>query len=650
MVRKKNDYYDTLRAFLGYIDGVKYGRGHVFSNERLSRVVPEEIVQFFNFKAYGDPNPSSDARPTHGRSSALYYYKKAISQCLPNKHIPWNDLARAGNPTRSIAVNDMVKRVAKFETRGQGAPSKARRPFKESEFREVLAQCRESNDDIYTKYMVPALLCFQFHMIGRVDDCCHWQKQNFGVNAAHPQKSAQARLAWSKNVHEERDAPWQHLFGSMDWVFCVLLSVGIWLEVFLGTVVGAAQRPLVFAFSNDLDPETAGDKTKDKVYRVLSKVLAYLNVEAVLDDDGNVGSHSVRKLSSTYVRSNGVTKDDKEYRGRWKRRRVSDDYDDIQLDSVDANVAKILCVGGVCHYRVADPACTNSFITTNVTPNITAVYGEGLGVLLGRAILWFVYTENADYVPPEMVQRIKTAYEETRTLPDDQNPVQRVEQVVSGANAQVFMESMGLEEPNDASTPATNDHGTAPARRNTYRHHDSALLCAIITQGHQHQQAMNGLNERIDGMSSQLHKHGTIIQRMAHRVDSNPVNMMRRAARETPNAPLTTEESRANAHSTATLAPNIRSLEMLWHEWVHGIGTRKAAKNFTPVERGKCKSKFCRRKVVWDLMAKHVRAGRLATDVITDIYASYPTLSITGIIKALRKDRDDNTLPVRLRL
>ena len=93
MVRKKNDYYDTLRAFLGYIDGVKYGRGHVFSNERLSRVVPEEIVQFFNFKAYGDPNPSSDARPTHGRSSALYYYKKAISQCLPNKHIPWNDLA-----------------------------------------------------------------------------------------------------------------------------------------------------------------------------------------------------------------------------------------------------------------------------------------------------------------------------------------------------------------------------------------------------------------------------------------------------------------------------------------------------------------------------------------------------------------------------
>lgn len=657
MVRKKNDYSDTLRAFLGYLDGCTYQRDHVFTEERLSRIVPEEIVRFFNSKAYGCPHPTQNDRPTKGRSSALYYYKKAISQCLPNKHIPWNDLARTGNPTRSIAVNEMIKRVIKFETRGQGAPSKARRPLREAEFRELLARCREFNDDIYSKYMVPALLCFQFHMIGRVDDCCQWQRQNFSINPVHPHKSAQGRLAWSKNVNEEQNAPWQHLFGSMDWVFCVLLSVGIWLEVFLGNVFGAAQRVHVFGFSDDPEPETAGNKTKDKVYRVLSKILGLMGVEAVLTDDGPVGSHSVRKLSSTYVRSNGVTKDDKEYRGRWKRKRVSDDYDDIQLDSVDANVAKVLCIGGVCHYKVVDPACTDAFITGNVTPNIALVYGEELAILLGRAILWFCYTENADYLPAAMLERIRSAYEDQRTLPDGQNPVKKVEQVVSGHNAQVFMESMGEDEASDMQGTATNDNNNAQghtARRNIYQQQNGAILHAILAQGQQQQQAINGLNERIDGMTSQLRSHSTILTRVANRIDSNPVNMLRRAAnrqqQQAQAGTVSPEDRQASVHSTATLAPNVRSIEMLWHEWMHGIGSRKAAKDFTPVERGKCKSKFCRRKIVWDLMCKHLRAGRLATDVIADIYASYPTLSVTGIINAMRKDRDNNTLPVRLRL
>ena len=653
MVRTKNDYKQNLRAFLCYIDGITYEKEHVFDQDRLAAIVPEDVVRFLNYKAYGCPNPTESDRPTKGRSHALFYYKKAISQCLPNKHIPWNDIARAGNPTRSIAVNECIRRVAKFETRQQGAPSKARRPFKEPEFRELLARCHECDDDIYAKYMVPAVLCFQFHMIGRVDDCCQWQRSNLAINPAHPEKSAQGRLAWSKNVNEERDAPWQHILASMDWVYCVHLSVGIWLEIFLGSVFGAAQRHHVFGYSDDPDSERAGNKNKDKVYRVLSKIIGTMGVDAVLTDDGPVGSHSVRKRASTHVRSNGVTKDDKDYRGRWKKKRVSDDYDDIQLDSIDANVAKHLCIGGVCQYNVVDPACTSAWIISTVTPNTTSAYGEALGSLFGRAILWFVYTENAGYLPDEMVEHIKAAYESVRTIPDNQNPVKKVEQVVSGHNAQVFIESIeSTDDDNNAQGHSNTVADPPPSQSRRRRQHDDGMLHAILAQGQRQQQSINGLNQRFDSVDAQLRTQGQILRRVANRIDSNPVGMLQRAAaRQVTQQPAaTTEEREANIHSTATLAPNVRSLEMLWQEWIQGIGTRKAAKDFTAIERGKCKHKFCRRKIVWDLMARHVRAGRMITDVITDIHASYPTLSVTGIINAMRKDRDNNTIPVRLRI
>ena len=51
-----------------------------------------------------------------GRANSLHYCKKAMSGCLPNKHIPWYNVARMGNPTRLILVNQMIKKVEKKET------------------------------------------------------------------------------------------------------------------------------------------------------------------------------------------------------------------------------------------------------------------------------------------------------------------------------------------------------------------------------------------------------------------------------------------------------------------------------------------------------------------------------------------------------
>jgi hypothetical protein len=55
---------------------------------------------------------------------------------------------------------------------------------------------------------------------------------------------------------------------------------------------------------------------------VLRVVLRELELDL---EEGEVGTHSIRKCASTHVRGNGVSKDDKDTRGRWKAAaRVSD--------------------------------------------------------------------------------------------------------------------------------------------------------------------------------------------------------------------------------------------------------------------------------------------------------------------------------------
>ena len=85
---------------------------------------PHEIVRWMQLKAYGTPDPLPDDNPLNGRSSSLEYsYKKALSHFMPNNLMQWNELASVGNPTKSTAVNAIIKRVKKKEVRREGVPS-----------------------------------------------------------------------------------------------------------------------------------------------------------------------------------------------------------------------------------------------------------------------------------------------------------------------------------------------------------------------------------------------------------------------------------------------------------------------------------------------------------------------------------------------
>ena len=230
-------YKPTLVAFMSYNDRNDYTNDFVFTQEHLAEVDDADVVAWFNSKAYGTDVPSPDARPIGTRSNTLLYYKKALSHFMPNRNHQWNELTRAGNPTKSQAVNDLIKRVKKFEAHRQGAAPKIRCPLRESEFRSAISELRKHDDNIIVKYGIPALLAFQFPLIGRTDCCAKWMRENVGMHDTYPDKAMKAQLSWSKNVHEERDAPWQHIFGCFDPVFCVILNLSLWLEMFHSTMM-----------------------------------------------------------------------------------------------------------------------------------------------------------------------------------------------------------------------------------------------------------------------------------------------------------------------------------------------------------------------------------------------------------------------------
>ena len=114
----------------------------------------------------------------------------------------------------------------------------------------------------------------------------------------------QVRLNWSKNVQEERDAPWQIMLPSMNPAYCVYIHLAIWLEVFIDVFPHASLTPFLFGFSTDIRDPEGGQLSKALTSEILGgKIFRERNRQvAALFDHGPIGSHSIRKLASTHGR------------------------------------------------------------------------------------------------------------------------------------------------------------------------------------------------------------------------------------------------------------------------------------------------------------------------------------------------------------
>ena len=160
---------------MSYKDGRRYPATKTWTAAELGQqVTPEDIHAWMQWKMFEKDDPGVDDKPKF-RVSTAEYWKKAISYFFAQNTLQkWNEESRTGNPTQSVLINRLIKAIKKIEIRGNGVVSKADRAFTEGELYQILELLRR--DKRHT-----AMVLYQHHMIGRMDDICHVKKDTLKV-------------------------------------------------------------------------------------------------------------------------------------------------------------------------------------------------------------------------------------------------------------------------------------------------------------------------------------------------------------------------------------------------------------------------------------------------------------------------------------
>jgi hypothetical protein len=619
-------YKASLDNLLSFVHGRTYTRDATYTLGELRAITPEHVLHWMNMKAFGVTDPPTDANPISARSSSLSFWKKAISFFMPNRLIVWTSGRNEGNPTRSIEVNNLIKRVKKKEVRKQGVVSQCRRAITDDEFRKMhrILQTYQPNSLVW-RYGLYALTNFQFHLIARIDDTTQVLTENIRVHESFP-NALTTRLNWSKNVTEERDAPWQIVLGSIDTSFCVLASLSLWMELNLKANPNALLSPYLFNFCDDNSIPAGGQKSKETAHNMFNKIFRMADFNGSTTNGGtdSLGSHSIRKFAATHARKSGCSKDDRDIRGRWKSRaRVSDVYEDTELPFPDAKVAEKLCIGGACYYLFSEELTNNAvdagistiamlktFILSNVVPNIRKKLPDSAALVLGKALVWLIYSAYDDthnVVPQDFKTRIKMELNEVvsagangvdTNLPNF-NPICRVPIVVTGDQGCVYI---------DVIPSCLNDVGEEQATVGGSTGGIQSQLLAIQSLASQMRRELQEL--RTNQMADRVFttKNFSIVNANIRRIALQPGvrGTVARGQRGRGNDDAIGAQQPAIAGQRVappSLSPNPKNLFELWQEYEIGIGGRKPAKLFTQKERGgSMKHKYCRRKVIWGII------------------------------------------------
>lgn len=175
-------------------------------------------------------------------------------------------------------------------------------------------------------------------------------------------------------------------FVSYDTQYCLLLSLIIYLEVWLGNNIANTKK--FFLFSDDDENDT---KAVDRIKSNYSTTLWKYFVEFVCLSR-ELGTHSICKFASSWARGLGCLLDGIDSRGRWRKgaRRVVDRYINLEQQFLDAKVAAALCVGGAIKYRLVEGSgVTPEWLREHVVPGISDYFGDdSLVFVLALPLLW----------------------------------------------------------------------------------------------------------------------------------------------------------------------------------------------------------------------------------------------------------------------
>ena len=220
--------------------------------------------------------------------------------------------SQTGNPIQSHKVNKLIAAVERHETRGTGADPKKDRAFLTAEYRQILELLRMKDDK-----RAIAMMNFQHHLIARMDDVCHVRKNQLVVSPRFPHL-LNTKIAWSKNVKDESNCPWQIILPDMDPTTCVYMSLALFLEEDLQFGDGVTSQWLFVRgmMTNRSDvklQDKKGTQGKERYSRILKKCTDDPAFERIQSHNDRLGSHSIRKTALTRCREQGCPRDDLDY-------------------------------------------------------------------------------------------------------------------------------------------------------------------------------------------------------------------------------------------------------------------------------------------------------------------------------------------------
>ena len=235
---------------------------------------------------------------------------------MPNKLLGWNVETKTAYPTRSVQTNQIIiRKVKKDEVRKRGESSCARRQVEYDEF-EKLVKTICVNKDPSKKHGFVAVVALQLHFLGRVDGTCALMVDEIKSNTFYKEFALSFRMCCSKNVMEECLTPSQIMLASRNYNFCTHLTLAMFLELFNPTETNKNGELNYFG---SIKKSTEGMKQRvSKFFK--EKVFTndeFVCMKGVRKDI--VGTHSIRKFSSTHSRQSGCTRDNVDARdsNRW---------------------------------------------------------------------------------------------------------------------------------------------------------------------------------------------------------------------------------------------------------------------------------------------------------------------------------------------
>ena len=628
-----------------YTNKLNYPKDWVFSVEELSPISPKIVYAYMAYKAFGKENRSPNDNPQKGMANSLLAIKKKISYFMVNRLPSWDPLHNHGNPTKSTEVNDLIAFVKKKETLGQGKKSQADRPFEHSKFKQVLDTCHASVEaDFDRKYRYPAMMKFMFHFIARGDDAAHVFKKSSLVPSMQYPWALTCKLRWSKNVRESRECPHQILLGSMNPDYCVMLSLSVSLEAWISQGQGRTSQWL---FSDGVTSASSADDEidrethhwKSRLYSCISSIVKSdeFVVDPAASSNRTLANHSTKKYATTHARRRGVLKDFIDIRACWKTKKSTQDtYTDTFLPWPDIKVASVLCLGGICKYKIKSGVnISDNWLSNHVCPGISSCFGPRVAAILAKPLLWAAMAEVwCDYLPDGLRLRIMNSLAEDAEhlqVHTNVNPVEKVTVLVAEVDGVPEFSEVDPEFLGTSNTGLGGGGGGGGPLMMEWRNFVTAKICGMENRMH-------------DLQSNQGGHHGEMVKRL-DKIERNLRRMSvmpgRREASGAVGGGGVGGANESQALMPANLCKCPKNLYVLWAEFESGVGGNKPARLFTASERGKVKFKYCRRKIVWDVIDDLVRRG-LSSDVAIDrVYAECggPNANVNDVIARLKEFR-----------